>query len=170
LHSSGEVQKLDISTALGVLQFVGDTGISSIGETAYIAIQGDGTTITTNASSNTLTISIADASQSVKGAVELATDLEAKAGTDNTRAVTPQGLEAHHDSKRHVENVGNGTLTSAIITHDLFTRDVIVQVYDNATYETVFTDVVRTDVNTVTLNFAEAPSLNQYRVLITSMA
>ena len=170
LHSSGEVQKLDISTALAVLQFVGNSGISSIGSTAYITIQGDGTTITTDASSNALTISIADASQSVKGAVELATDLEAKAGTDNTRAVTPQGLEAHHDSKRHVENVGNGTLTSIPITHDLFTRDVIVQVYDNATYETVFTDVVRTDANTVTLNFAEAPTLNQYRVLITSMA
>lgn len=170
LHSSGEVQKLDISTALAVLQFVGNSGISSIGSTAYITIQGDGTTITTSAASNALTISIADASQSVKGAVELATDNEAIAGTDNVRAVTPQGLEAHYDSKKHAEDVGNGTLKIIPITHNLGTRDVIVQLYDNSTYETVFTDIERTDANTVTLVFANAPALNAYRVLITSIA
>ena len=69
LHTSGEVKKLDISTALGVLQFVGNSGLESIGQTARITIQGDGTTITTDASSNALAISIADASATVKGAV-----------------------------------------------------------------------------------------------------
>lgn len=38
------------------------------------------------------TVSVADASASAKGVVELATAAEAKAGTDTTRAVTPAGL------------------------------------------------------------------------------
>lgn len=63
-------------------------------------------------------------------------------------------------------NVGNGAATSFAITHNLGTRDVIVNVYDNATYDTVEVDVVRTDTNTVTVSFAVAPASNAYRVVI----
>ena len=170
LHTSGEVKKLDISTALAVLQFVGNSGIESIGQTAYLTIQGDGTTITTDASSNSLTISIADASETVKGAVELATTAEVITGTDTVRAVTPAGVEAHYDSKNHAEDVGDGSATSYVITHSLETLDVIVQVYEKSSGATVFTDVERTDADTVTLIFASAPSANAYRVLVTSVA
>ena len=63
-------------------------------------------------------------------------------------------------------NVGNGAATSFAITHNLGTRDVIVNVYDNATYDTVEVDIVRTDTNTVTVSFAVAPASNAYRVVI----
>jgi hypothetical protein len=43
---------------------------------------------------------------------------------------------------------------------------VTVNVYDNATYDTVETDVVRTDANIVTISFAIAPTSNAYRVVI----
>jgi hypothetical protein len=59
-----------------------------------------------------------------------------------------------------------GSATSYAITHSLGTRDVTVNVYDNATYETVETDIVRTDSNTVTVSFAVAPTSNAYRVVI----
>jgi hypothetical protein len=59
-----------------------------------------------------------------------------------------------------------GSATSYAITHNLGTRDVTVNVYDNATYETVETDIVRTDSNTVTVSFAVAPTSNAYRVVI----
>ena len=170
LHTSGEVKKLDISTALAVLQFVGNSGIESIGQTAYLTIQGDGTTITTDASSNSLAISIADASETVKGAVELATTAEVITGTDTVRAVTPAGVEAHYDSKNFAGDVGDGSATSYAITHSLETLDVIVQVYEKSSGATVFTDVERTDTDTVTLIFASAPASNAYRVLVTSVA
>lgn len=170
LHTSGEVKKLDISTALAVLQFVGNSGIESIGQTAYLTIQGDGTTITTDASSNSLSISIADASETVKGAVELATTAEVITGTDTVRAVTPAGVEAHYDSKNFAGDVGDGSATSYAITHSLETLDVIVQVYEKSSGATVFTDVERTDTDTVTLIFASAPAANAYRVLVTSVA
>jgi hypothetical protein len=170
LHTSGEVKKLDIYTALAVLQFVGNSGTESIGQTAYLTIQGDGTTITTDASSNSLAISIADSSETVKGAVELATTAEVITGTDTVRAVTPAGVEAHYDAKNFASDVGDGSATSYAITHSLETLDVIVQVYEKSSGATVFTDVERTDTDTVTLIFASAPASNAYRVLVTSVA
>lgn len=68
------------------------------------------------------------------------------------------------------KTIGDGTNTSYTIQHGLGTRDVVVQVYDvgaSPTYETVITDVVRTDTNNVTVSFSTAISSNSYRVVIT---
>lgn len=66
----------------------------------------------------------------------------------------------------YAASVGDGSATSIAVTHGLGTRDVVVQLFDNATYDTVYADVVRTDTNTVTVTFAVAPSSNAYRVLV----
>lgn len=66
----------------------------------------------------------------------------------------------------YAASIGNGSSTSIAVTHGLGTRDVIVQLFDNATYDTVYADVVRTDINNVTITFAVAPSANAYRVLV----
>jgi hypothetical protein len=85
-------------------------------------------------------------------AVDLAT-LEAQLVTDSF-------------TKKAAANVGNGTNTSFAVIHNLGTEDVIVQVFDNATHDTVEVDVVRTDTNTVTVSFSVAPSTNAYRVVV----
>jgi len=85
-------------------------------------------------------------------AVDIAT-LEAKLVTDSF-------------TKKATANVGNGTNTSFAVTHNLGTRDVQVQIYDNATYDTVECDVVRTDANTVTVSFTVAPANDAYRVVV----
>jgi hypothetical protein len=69
-------------------------------------------------------------------------------------------------TKKVSANVGNAAGTSFSISHNLGTRDVVVNVYDNATYDTVECDVVRTDINTVTVSFSVAPATNAYRVVI----
>ena len=57
--------------------------------------------------------------------------------------------------------------TSITVTHSFGTRDVLVQVYDNTTYETIYVDTVeRTTVNSVTLTSSTAPSGSGWRVLI----
>lgn len=66
----------------------------------------------------------------------------------------------------YAASVGDGSAASIAVTHSLGTRDVVVQLFDNATYDTVYADVVRTDTNTVTVTFAVAPSSNAYRVLV----
>lgn len=69
-------------------------------------------------------------------------------------------------TRKFSANVGNGSATSFAVTHNLGTRDVIVNVYDNATYDTVETDVVRTDSNNVTVSFSAVPLSNAYRVVV----
>lgn len=69
-------------------------------------------------------------------------------------------------TKKAAANVGNGVNTSFAISHNLGTRDVQVQVYDNSTFDTVEVDVVRTDTNTVTVSFTAAPTSNAYRVVV----
>lgn len=63
-------------------------------------------------------------------------------------------------------NIGNGSATTIDVTHGLNTLDVIVEVFKNSTGETVYVDTIRTGVNTVRLSFANAPTTNQYRVVI----
>ena len=64
------------------------------------------------------------------------------------------------------QTIGDTSSTSYTITHNFGTRDVTVQIYDTATYDTVYADVVRTNTNTVTITFASAPNTNAYRVVI----
>lgn len=57
--------------------------------------------------------------------------------------------------------------TAKTVTHSLNSRNVLVEIYDNTTYETVYVDsVVRTDVNTVTLTASEAPAGAGLTVLV----
>jgi len=69
-------------------------------------------------------------------------------------------------TKTFVASIGNGSATSYTVTHNLNSFDVIVQLYDLSTYDTVYADVVRTSANVVTIDFTTAPSTNDIRVLI----
>ena len=112
-----------------------------------------------------LTFTVPDASATVKGAVELATTAEALAGSDSERAVTPAGLAA----RSFAASIGDGSATAIAVDHNLNTRDVVVQLYDTSSYDTVIADVVRTTVDRVTITFASAPSSNDIRVLVTKI-
>ncbi len=68
--------------------------------------------------------------------------------------------------KKFSANIGDGSNTTYTVNHALGSRDVIVQLYDNSSYDTVFADVVRTDTNNVAITFGAAPSTNDIRVLI----
>ena len=69
-------------------------------------------------------------------------------------------------ARKYSASVGNGSATSIAVTHSFGTRDVVVNVYDNASYDTIECDVVRTDTNTVTVTFSTAPASNAYRVVV----
>ena len=63
-----------------------------------------------------------------------------------------------------------GGAASIAVTHNLGTRDVMVQLYDNSTYDTVYADVTRNTTNQVTVDFTTAPSANDIRILITKVS
>jgi len=108
---------------------------------------------------------INSATTTSEGIVELATDAEALAGTDTTRAVTASGLAARSWSG----SIGDGSTTAITVTHSLNTRDVIIQLYDTSSYDTVYADVVRTTVDTATITFATAPASGDIKVLVTKI-
>ena len=122
----------------------------------------------TNITASSSVLSVANASTSAKGAVELATDAESLAGSSSSLAVTPSGLAA----RSFKATIGDGSDQDIAITHSLGTRDVIVQCYDASSYETIIAEVVRTDANTVTINTNGGNSIigsNDLIVLITKI-
>lgn len=115
-----------------------------------------------------LQTNVDQATESIPGVAEIATQVETNAGTDDQRIVTPLKLKTFFDTivGGFAANVGNGSSTSFVLTHGLNTLDVVIEVYEISTGDTVFTDISRTSVNSVTVLFNTAPSANQYRVVI----
>ena len=118
--------------------------------------------------SNSLAVAYNDSTPSITFDTTLATTsyLSKSSGLAVDISALETKLVTDSFTKKATANVGNGTNTSFAVTHNIGTRDVQVQVYDNATYDTVEVDVVRTDANTVTVSFTTAPTLNAYRVVV----
>lgn len=168
ISDAGVVKKADASDILDLIVIATESGNASPSTGNFTIAAGEG--INTVGSGSTVTISGEDATESNKGIVELATSAETVTGTSTTLAVHPAGVKAaivdYAANSGFAANVGDGVETSFALNHGLSSRDVMVQIFDNATYDTVHTDVVRTSTDAVTVTFAAAPALNAYRVLI----
>jgi hypothetical protein len=76
-------------------------------------------------------------------------------------------IDASMVVKKFATNVGDGAATNYVINHNLNTLDVIAEVYTNGgTYDTVYCEVKRQDVNNLVLTFGTAPASAQYRVVV----
>lgn len=106
------------------------------------------------------------ATTSVVGGVELASQSEAEAGTSTSVVMTPDNVSEWFAARRFKASIGNGTDTGFTVTHSLGTTDVIVQLFDVSSGETVYADVERSSVDAVEIAFGAAPALNDIRVLI----
>lgn len=113
---------------------------------------------------------IVDASETDKGIIKIATTSEVINGTNSTEAVTPSTLLAFYEdaesNTKYATDIGDGTATLFSLTHNFDTRDVLVDVYDNTTYETVVTNVVRNTLNNINIEVNKVPTSNQYRVVL----
>ena len=116
-----------------------------------------------------------NASTTVKGIIEIATSAETQTGTDTTRAITADGLAAKSVTAQI--DVSQSSFISnkyAEITHSLGTEDVLVQLFDATTKQTVYADVARTDkadsasTSKIKISFGIVPSSN-VDVIITSV-
>ncbi len=97
--------------------------------TATSSVLG-GVKIGSNVSISSGTISVANASTSAKGVVQLATVAEATAGTLETKAVTPKGLKTELDKKQDTLTAGtnisitNGTVSCTYSYTPTYTTDI----------------------------------------------
>jgi hypothetical protein len=105
---------------------------------------------------------------STNGAGDLSFVTSVPLANGGTGATTAAGARTNLGATTKVSaSVGNGSATSIVVTHNLNTRDLQVQLFEVASpYAQVFTDVELTSVDTLTLSFSVAPTASQYRVVI----
>ena len=119
-----------------------------------------GEAIDVSYASGTATVSVEDSTASNKGAVIVAggTGISV-AYSSGTATVTNTNTNS---SNTYAETITDTNLT---IDHNLGTKDVIVQLYDITTDETVYADVERISNSRIGVTFASTP-INSVRVLV----
>jgi hypothetical protein len=173
--STGWVQTLKPATigtdAISFTQFSGSG--------TYLA--GAGLTLTGNTFSADVTPTSGNASLiNTGGAIEVKTDtsrglsvdangLGINAGTGLTFENVGGALTfaSGYGVRKFTGDIGDGSATSYTVTHNLGTRDVTVQIFENGSpYAQVEADVEHSTSNTATIKFSVAPTSNQYRVVV----
>jgi hypothetical protein len=156
--ASGTVA-LTSSIGNGALNVSAGTALTGGG--SFTANQAGNTTVTINHATIARTNPTNNVSPSAGGTFtaidSITTTPEGHITAVNTKTVT---LPAVVVSSYATTITGTST-----ITHGLSTRDVIVQLFDIVTNETVYADVVRTSTGTVTVSFGNTPT-NSIRVLV----
>jgi len=97
------------------------------------------------------------------------------ANTNTTISITSSNISNFNTATdaritaREFAGLNGSAGTSHTITHNLGTRDVIVQIYDASTYETVFAKVVRTSTSVVTITTSASIAAESIMVLVKSI-
>jgi len=132
--------------------YVGQSSITTLG------------TITTGVWNGT-DVAVADGGTGASDATTARTNLGIKttAGAVTTSAATLARVAAQGNT---AHSTGTSTTT---VTHNFNTTDVIVQVYEVATGETVFGDVTRPNPDTVQVVLLGSHSANAFRIVVTAV-
>lgn len=70
-------------------------------------------------------------------------------------------------TNKYTQTIGDGTATQFNVTHNLNTLDVNASLRSNqAPYDVVFTDITIVDANNITVTFAQAPTENQFKLVV----
>lgn len=137
----------DVLASVSASTYLGDDSITTLG------------TITTG-TWNGSTIAIANGGTAATTAADARANLAATtSGTTSTPVlarIAKQGNTAH-----------SGGVSTTVVTHNFGTTDVIVQVYQVSTGETVIADVLRTNGNTVTVTINGAVDTNDFTIVVT---
>ena len=91
--------------------------------------------------------------------------------TGTNKRVTVENLAKQLPSVTSFKDDYPNTFTSTWdVIHSLGTLDVLVQVFILSTGATLYPDIVRKDVDTVTINCTDAQNIDSLRVLVTALA
>lgn len=110
---------------------------------------------------------ISDLVDGAGAALDTLKELATALGNDPNFATTITTQLAQKVNKYAV-NIGTGSSTSIVVTHNLNSQDVTVTIRESvAPFSIVYADVEITSVNTITVKFATAPTSGQFRVIVT---
>lgn len=180
LTVDGDTGSAATSLAADDLQFLGTTNeietvVSKVGTDVKVTIglptnvtiAGDLTVTGKTVTTNVETVSTSNGVV-FEGSAANNNEVTLLAGT-----VTADRTITLPDATGTVQLVGTSTFAATLsatgtVTHNLGTRDIIVQLFDAVSYETVFADVDRNTTNQITVTFSATPA-NDIRVLITKI-
>jgi len=113
---------------------------------------------------------IVDATDSVKGLIQIATDVEAIAGTDSSKAMTPRSTKAVLDAKIKSKTwqIGDGSSVTFPISHGWNTRNVDYCCYRNADNRKINVSCVPVSPNEVQIDVLVPLTANEYRITLTA--
>lgn len=134
-------------------------------------IAGDGLTFTDGVLSRDV-IDLGEGSDDTTGTLPVdqgGTGATTESQARDTLALTTAGFDTSTPRLARIASkvIGDASATSFTVTHNFNTKAVIVQVFDSTTNDTVIADVIRSNVNYVTVAFSVAPALGAYTVVVT---
>jgi hypothetical protein len=145
-------------TARTASQFRADIGAGTSSTTGTVRSIATSAPITGGTITDTGTIGISNATSSAVGAARVA------AGTGISVAVS-NGVFTVTNTERNSQNtLAVNVPLNGVITHNFNTKDVIVQLFDATTNQTVYADITRA-ANTITVSYSSPPT-NVIRALI----
>lgn len=154
----------DGATEKGVAGF--DSANFTVSANGWVQLNNQGTTGNYGSATETVTIGV-NADGIITSASEQNIAITASQVTDFCTAV-----ETCVDSNlTYSQNIGDGTATSYTVTHGLG-LNVIVQLYDNSSLDTVYADVVRSSTSSgqVTISTNSPIATNDVKVLVSKCA
>jgi hypothetical protein len=166
-------QTITLPDATGTIALLTNIGNGTLTVTAGTLMSGGGSFTANQAGNSSVTINHASVSRTNNTSV-------ASPGFGGTFTVIDSVTSS---TEGHITAVNTKTVTlpsnsantyaatisaTGPVTHNLGTKDVIVQLYDTVTSETVYADIVRTSTTVVTVTFGNAPT-NAIRVLVSKI-
>ncbi len=177
VNIAGAATAVSIGSASGIT-----TVNNNLTVTGDLVVNGDTTTLnTTNLAVEDNTVIL---NSNVTGSPLANAGVEVERGTENNVSIvwnetsdawtfTNNGTTFYDFSRKlSFSVVGDGSTSDFSLTHNLATREVLVQVYYDGndidgTYDTVETQVERTGTNSINVKFAVAPATGKnYKVII----
>jgi len=128
-----------------------------------VTLTDSGVTAATYGSATTVSRIAVDAAGIITNAVDTTIAIPHTAVTDFDTEVDAR------ITAREFAGANSGSGTSHVFTHSLNSNDVMVEIVDTSTLETVFAKVDRTSVNAVTVTTASSISAGAIRALITKI-
>lgn len=113
---------------------------------------------------------IVDATDSVKGLIQIATDVESITGTDALKAMTPKSTKAVLDAKIKSKTwqIGDGSSVTFPISHGWDTWNVDIICYRNTDNRKINVSCVPTSANDVQIDVLAPLTPNEYRISLTA--
>lgn len=159
--AKGDLYKISVGGRIGgVSGTVVTAGDSILAIVAGIA----GTEVAVGANWELIQANVDAATTSTQGLTTYTTLAEAEAKSLSSKSVTPAALANFAIKKSFT--FGDGAALSYILTHNLNTQDVSLELRDASTNEKIITRWIATSVNIVTIYFAVAPTLNSRKAIV----